>query len=463
MSSELRGAIKDAAPAPATDLDTPAVAARARRMTVARGVALITATALAAGGLSLATRDAGSSVDIADHGDRAPEVPGGPRYEIASGRYGDDWKTDPGSEWRFLVWGDGHTQCWQLATGEDPDRQGLSCSAPSRGQTLEEEALGGSYSFYTGSEDPTEFFFMAGVLSPRVAALEFHPDRRESVPIDILDPPSGSTATMRYYVATLPAFAEADLVARGADGDVLETRHICGPACQEERDRREAAEVAHYEAEPVNAQSRAAAFANLAAGHAGLVDSLAIHYVYQQLTRSDDAFRAHFDVFDCDPPSGPDGSYRCARRLGEAFIDVAREGQRLVVRDAQGPMTRQQRIDLLEYSLPASEFGPRWRQSSFSATREQDRRDWALSYSIVWMGNLPAPVDDYGSLCVGTLYDERGDVLIEWRPQMMIVPDTARPPVVTATTGLEPEFGRPAELVLECDDPRPGVMEDLRG
>lgn len=53
------------------------------------------AVALVGEGVALATADRGPQIGPADHGNEAPDVPDGPRHEVLSGRYGEDWAQDP--------------------------------------------------------------------------------------------------------------------------------------------------------------------------------------------------------------------------------------------------------------------------------------------------------------------------------------------------------------------------------
>lgn len=462
MSPDLREALRRAAPEPALGFDEGAVASRARRGTIIRmvGAATVLIALLATTTLVVTSRETnelGIGGGDRDASERAggPQIPAGPRHEVLSGRFGEDWQRDPGKTWRLLVWGDQDTQCWQLAVAEEDKTHGTHCSTPPKDRSFEDTPFAGSTSFQTGSADPDDFLFVTGAVAPQVEMVEFRPEEGDVVEIDLADAPPGSGATLRYYAATLPRFDRADMVAFDAAGEPLETHHLCGPGCREERQREQDAKVAEYEAQPIALISKAAAFANLAVGHADLDNPFGTHYVYQGIRQSGEMFRAAFEVRQCEPPRGPDGEYTCNANAEQGHVDVALEGTRFVVVAAEGPMTPDQRERLLGFTFPSDGFSPQWRQAGFTIVREQDRRHWGIAWSLVWMGNLPPPVAAYGSVCQMVVYDDDGNVLQRGRPLPMEVRSGGeRFRVSGLSSGLEPEVKDPQELMVDCDEPR---------
>lgn len=459
MSSELHDSIKRAAPAPGHPLDEKQLARRARRLSASRGLAVAVVLALLGGGIALATGDGPSQIGPVEHGNEAPDVPDGPRHEVLSGRYGDDWASDPGKRWRLLVWGEGHTECWQVATTDPPPaREGLSCTAPADGQELEEEPFLGNMYFFTQSSDPDEFWFGVGVLSPLVEALEFRPDQGGPVDIEIVDAPPESGSELRYYAATLPTFDRADLVAFDDQGEILGTQEICGPGCEADREAQNEQKVSAWEAEPIAPMSKAAAFANLAVGAAGLGDLSGTFLAYEGIATVGDRFRASFKASGC----GPSLTYQCDIRLGSAYIDVAVQGRRLgrlEVTGVDGPFSEQEREKLLSF-VRGDEFGPHWEESQTSVS-DGPEGERALIYSLVWMGNLPPPVADYGSLCRLAVLDREGALIHEGRTFPLEVRRNEYSRVHSPLSELESD--KPVgEVLVDCDEPQANLTEQLR-
>jgi hypothetical protein len=401
-----------------------------------------------------------SSGDAATHGNGAPEVPTGPRIEAITGRFGEDWEgSDAGKSWRLLVWGEGHTYCWQLAVEAADPKHGLACSAPSS-ESAEVDHLSGSMSFFTGSKDPEQFWFTAGEAGPDVASLQFRIQDGESIEIPLQDAPTESGLELRYYAVTLPRFDYAMLVALDANGEVLDSANICGPGCQQDRQEETEAKIAEFEAQPVTAESKAAGFANIAVGRAGLMDPFATLYRYRGVEERGDGFAALFDVSECEPPHGQEGAYSCGGDVVRATVVVEVSGDRLIVREADGPMNLTQRQRLLAYTHSVDDFGPMWRQIASSIVREQDRRAWGLTYSLVWMGNVPPPVGQYGSMCSMVVYDGGGDVVYDRKGLPAMVDREEESRVQMLLTGVEAEVSDPKDVVVECDDPRANFMND---
>jgi hypothetical protein len=339
-------------------------------------------------------------------------------------------------------------------------KEGVSCSAP--GSSSDKyPPIGGSLSFFTSSDNPDEFWFVVGELGPQVSGLEFRPSQGEAVTIPIEPAPPETGIERSYYAATLPQFDSAQLVALDSDGKELESHDICGPGCEQDRRSEADAAVAEYEAQPVTLESKAAAFASIAVGKAGLIDAFGTRYSYQSVNsdvdgfpRDVDGFAVRFDVSECEPPHGEDGTYRCGGDDEGATVLVGIDDEQLDVWGVDGPMSEAQRERLLSYTHSADDFGPEWRQIAGNVVREQDRPNWAVSYSLVWMGNLPPPVDDYGSMCTMTVYDGDGDVVGESRPLPFDVRPEEESRVSEPVTGLEPDVKDPQDVVVECDDPR---------
>ena len=462
MSRDLRSAVKEAAPEPLLQLDERDLARRARRGSVTRLLTLVVGLAIVGAGAwgVVSVRSSSSPGDAATHGNRAPEIPAGPRYEAISGRFGEDWDyPEAGKTWRLLVWGEGHTHCWQLAVGAAEPNQSLACSAPNSKSTTVDH-LGGNMSFFTDSKDPEQFWFTVGETGPDVAGLEFRIQDGESIEIPLEDAPTESGLELRYYAVTLPRFDYATLVALDADGEVLDSDNVCGPGCQQDRQEETEAKIAEFEAQPVTVESKVGAFANLAVGRAGLMDPFATLYRYRGVEEREDGFAALFDVSECVPPHGQEGTYSCAGDGVRAIVVVEVSGDRLIVREADGPMTQTQRQRLLAYTHSLDDFGPMWRQGAASIVREQDRPAWGLAYSLVWMGNLPPPVSSYGSMCSMVVYDGGGDIVYERQKLLAMLGMDEDSRVQMPLTGLEADVSDPQEVVVECDEPRANVMND---
>ncbi|HEX2294656.1 MAG TPA: hypothetical protein VHN37_05040 [Actinomycetota bacterium] len=465
MSPDVRSLVQAAAPRPAAGVDVRAIERRARRRLVVRSVAaalVLVAVGASAGvvaSLDRSGRDGvvgdprpqpappGPEVDRADGRSR---IPGGRRYEIASGSYGDDWHEPwAGERWRLLVWGRGRTSCWQMAEGDAGRREGVSCS-------LHDGADGAflaSMSLETGSRDPAEFTFVAGELAPTVDRLRFRGDRGPGFSIPVLAAPARSGVPYRYYTALLPRYDYARLVASSAGGEVLDTRRLCGIGCEADRQRAAAEEVRAYEDAPVTLESAAAAFANEAAGRAGLIDQLGTYWIYQTISQDD--LVAIYETTDCSD-AVPDDGYRCDRDYGAGSIDVGVVDDRFVVEGAEGPMTSEQREALESYSAPAAVGDPEWRHVASSFAETEDGR-WEAAFVVVWTGNMDAP-REYGSACRFTVYDSDGDTLYRSRK----LPFEVRGREYYRVSGLTTEVGErraPEDIAVACDEPGPDVMD----
>jgi hypothetical protein len=461
MSRDFRSAVKEAAPEPRLQLDERDLARRARRVSVTRLLALLVGLAVVGtGAWGVASVRPSSPGDTATHGNRAPEIPSGPRHEVISGRFGEDWEgSDAGKTWRLLVWGEGHTHCWQLAVEAAEPNHGLACTAPSS-KSAEVDHLGGWMSFFTGSKDPEQFWFTAGETGPDVESLQFRIQDGESIEIPLRDAPPESGLELHYYAVTLPRFDYATLVALDADGEVLDSDDICGPGCRQDRKEETEAKIAEFEAQPVTTESKAAGFANIAVGRAGLMDPFATLYRYRGVEERGDGFAALFDVSECEPPHGQEGTYSCGGDMVRATVVVEVSGDHLIVQEADGPMNQTQRQLLLAYTHSVDDFGPRWRRIAASIVREQDRPAWGLAYSLVWMGDVPPPVGQYGSMCSMVVYDGGGDVVYERQGLPAMVDREEESRVQMLLTGLEAEVSDPQDVVVECDDPRANFMND---
>lgn len=469
MSDELRALLHASAPAPRGSVDVRGLERRARRIVLTRFAAATLSAAVVAAGVTVVAR-----IDVADRpvADPVPQrppddvevrhresrVPPGPRYEVVSGVFGDDWEEDAGLRWRLLVWGRGRTSCWQVATEESERNESLACTHADPDQ-VRETKLGGSTSFLTQSEDPDEYHFVAGYVGPRVDRLEFRGDRGPDRSIPLHRPPPEAGSPFRYYATTLPRYDFAQLVALSERGRALESHRLCGAGCREQREREAATEVVAFEHAPVTVESAAAAFAVAAAAQAGVMDELGTFWSYRGISGEDD-YVATFSATDC---SGADayGGYRCDPDHEPATVRVAIEDDRFVVAGAKGPMTDEQRGALESYWEPVTDDVRRWRQVTFSFARTGPR-EWDVSFLMVWTGNLDAP-RDYGSACRFVVYAARRETL-------------HRSPLLAFEVGRdEQEFRRvsglmttietrrvPRDLLVECDDPAPGLMERLR-
>ena len=461
MSSDLRELLHEAAPRPALSLDEKEIARRARRMSVTRvAAAVVVALGVLGGGLVAASVRAPERQGVI--GDVRPQpapsppepraldhkrrIPGGPRFELAAGVFGDDWDYHAGRAWRLLVWGHPRESCWQVALEGEARYSNVGCTHGRDPEDAAGDVFAGSSYLQTGSSDPAAFAFVSGEMGPRVARLEFRGDRGGDFSIPLYAAPRHTGIAHRYYASVLPRFDYGHLVALSEDGDELSSRRLCGIGCHAQKEREREIEVLAYEHTPVSTESAAAAFAIEAAARAGLVDQLGTTWSYR--TISSDDLVASFRTTECEARRG--GRYECDRAQGAATVDVGVEDDRFVVEAVDGPVTGEQRTELESRSAPVTDDVREWRHVAQSFASAGGKR-WHIAFVAVWTGNLDAP-RDYGSTCRYTLYDASGDVL----RRSSSIPFLVRSGEYSRVGGLLTTIsaGRaPANLELRCTEP----------
>lgn len=466
MSPDLRELLHAAAPVPARGFDARAIERRARRFVVVRAALVCLGLLVAAGGSLLTTSLLSEKTGFVgpqpappqpevDVDRRENSIPRGPRHEIASGVYGDDWDGAwAGKRWRLLVWGDAETICWQLAEGDAGPRSNVGCSHDLEPSDLEAMVFGMTSTSVTGSDDPAEYAFVSGVLGPRVDRLVFRGDRGPDLSVPLYSAPPGTGIATRFYATVLPSHDYGRLEALAADGEVLASRRLCGVGCQADRERAQAVEVLSFEHTPVTVESAAAAFAVEAAGRAGVMNQLGTYWSYR--TTSADDLLATFRATQC---SGglPDGTYRCDPNMAPASIDVGVDGDRFVVESVQGPMDDEQRAALEGFSAPVTDDVREWRPIAESFARS-GRSEWDVAFLMVWTGNLGAP-RDYGSTCRYTIHDGGGR-LVHRSPKLPFFVRAGEHNRVTGFTTTIDTDRRPSGLSIECSEPGPGLTYD---
>ncbi|MFN2588204.1 MAG: hypothetical protein ABR613_08805 [Actinomycetota bacterium] len=468
MSPDLHTLMHDAAPRPSREVDVVALSRRARRISVTRAAtAAVAAAVVAAGGTVVARSfDGAEPTGVVSEpeedraalppprphaGDRS-HPPRGPRHEVLSGTHGDDW-AEPweGQTWRLLAWSKGHTICVQLAYRGQPRNQGLWCSHDQTRQTVRDTALGGSTSFFTGSEDPDEFYFVAGAVGPRVAELELRRRGAAPVAIPLHAAPEQVKVPYRYYAATLPRFDLAHLVALDAEGRALETSRICGPGCRAERGARLAAEIEAYEAQPVEPAAKAAVFAVSVAGQAGLIDEFGRRWSYRGLVATQDGFLARFDATRCTRRTPRPGQRACRPGPRTGTLRIAVEEDLFVVTGVTGPASGAERAAMLadEEEVPEDHRG--WRLVAHAFARGGTARSWGVSFALAWTGNVPAP-RGYTSTCWMNVYDGDGDLILRGPNLDFEAPAEESERVAGLTTEIETGV-EPDHLGVACNPP----------
>lgn len=467
MSSDLRTLLHEAAPRPAAGFDERRIERRARRITLVRVAAGVLAAATVAGGATVITARRPAPDGIV--GDVRPQpappqpevdarqherpIPPGPRYELASGVFGDDWDHEAGKAWKLLAWGRPRRSCWQVAVEGEARNSNMGCT---HGRTAAEAAVeifAGTSSVETGSRDPDEFAFMSGEVGPRVQRLEFRSDRGPRFSVPLYSPPRKTGIVHRYFAVVLPRYDYGRLDAIAEDGEVLASRDLCGVACRAAHEREREVEVLSYEHTPVTTESAAAAFAVEAAARAGLMNRLGTVWSYR--TISSDELVASFRTTEC-AGSTLDGTYECDPEQDAASIDVGIEDDRFVVEAVEGAATEEQRAAVEAHSAAVTDDVREWRQVAHSFAHARGD-EWEVAVVAVWTGNLDAP-RDYGSACRLVFYDAAGRVLERSRPLPFGVRPEEYHRVNALTTSIVTERP-PADLALDCAEPGPDVSE----
>ena len=458
MSPDLPKALKAAVQAPHADLDVTDIARRAKRVGRFRygGFALLSLLLIGLSSAVVARMGTSPSLPPGEDPGRGRrfEVPGGPRYEVASGTYGADWDENyAGTQWRLLVWGNDEEHCSQLAEEDSKRMEGVSCSRPNRDASDDDEFIGGLLYFETGSPDPDEFLFMTGDVEAPVAALQFRADGGKVVEIPLIDPPPAAGVDRRYFVATLPRYNYGELVAWDEENDVLQTRTLCGPGCQADNETEDAERIAAYEARETSLMSRAAVVANAALANAGMYDAFKISYNYRNIVQDVDGFVASFQVSRCVTPSRKNGVYTCRERLGKAWLRVKAGDERVEVVDTGGLVTRRQRAELVGYGEGIPQDAPRWRHLGTKVGPVYGGRNWPFELVMIWTGDLPGPAPGYGSVCGYVTRDTSGDVLRKDALPYEVRTDRSEYFRVSEMTTEITSKTRPVETEVSCDDP----------
>lgn len=469
MSDDLSALLHAAAPRPRGVVDLERVRRRARRIVAGRYAAAVVAVLAVAAGVTVAAPWE-DRVPERVVGDPRPEpaphefrvrgherrIPPGRRHEVVSGVFGDDWGKRSGMRWRVLVWSQGRTSCWQLATETTKRNESIACSPNLDAKTVNDTVVGGRFSFLTGSRDSREYEFVAGIVGPRVDRLVVRGRPRLDVRIRLHEAPARTGIPYRYYATTLPAYDVAHLIALSEDGQTLQSYDLCGDECQEQRALFRDAEVARFEAAAVSVKASAGAFANAALAHAGLLDQLGVYWTYRGIEADGDDFVASFGVRRCfaDPAAG----YACTRRLKPASIRVAVSGDRFVVEDVDASVPDDQRRALQSYSEPVRDDVREWRLVAYRFDPGPGP-EWDVAFVMLWTGNAGAP-RDYGSLCRLTGYDSRARVAFRAGPLVFAVGDDEPDRVVASYAAVEARL-TPERLVVTCDEPRADPSQDL--
>lgn len=464
MSPDLRALLHEAAPRPARGLDEREVERRARRIGVARVLTAFLGVAVVATGGAVAASLVGTLGDVRPGPGRPQHeidvdahprpVPPGPRHVLTSGPIGDDWdEAWEGDRWELVAWGTPSIRCWQVRESGSEPNEGRGCTYGPGPTPAREVVFGATSTSYTGSRDPDEYLFIAGEVGPVIRRLVFRDDRGDDLEIPLHRPPASTGIAYRYFAVALPRFDYAHLEAANAGGTVLSSRRLCGVACLAQREAEEEVEVLTFEHTPVTLESAAAAFANEAAGHAGITDQLATYWSYR--TISPEELVATFRTTECYAHVAQ-GDRLCDTSSGVGTIDVDVVDGRFVVETAVGTMSDEQRAALLSYSAPFTDDVREWRPIAESFARS-GRRTWDVAFLAVWTGNLGAP-DDYGSICRHTVLDASGRVVDRSPGIPFLVRDEERDRVLGFRSTVEGPRP-PADLVLDCGAPRPGILQ----
>jgi hypothetical protein len=455
--------MRAAAPQPLGGIDEHALERRARRLGLSRAVTAVVTIAVLAGATYSVVGAIRTDVpgEIAGNRSRSsPYVPPGERHLVLSGTYGDDWdRREPGASWRLLAWAqdEGTTFCKQLFEGPGtPDDSGATCTHLTGENEPTDHIFGLSTQFETGSSDPDEFMFVVGDAGPQVARVRFQAEDGRALEFDVVDAPPEANVPFRYFAATLPRFSHARVLALSAEGETIAAQELCGPGCDNEMLEERRAIVAEYEAQPIEDSARAAAFANLALGDAGLVEQFATWYRYEDIVdNGDGTFVASFDVFSCEPPPYERGERVCDEESLRAAVTVSGGGESFEVVDADGPMSSEQRERLMSYEPDGSFDDPMWVPVAATAAPDDggDSHQWLVSFGVVWTGNLPRPSPGYGAMCWVTVTDADGDEVYRGMdvPAEVGIEESDR--MMVPTTEIDHDIKEGDRVDVTCDPP----------
>lgn len=164
---------------------------------------------------------------------RGPDIPGGPRYTLASGHFDQGrWGDYQGQTWRLVVWGNDVTHCFRLEIGTPQAKHGMSCSGAPRGRPADEHILARVFDPGGGNGGVVNSIAV-GALSDDVARLEFElrNDVADVITAEPLNPPAAAGLDERFYVMFLPP-APGRMIAYDTSGQVLDTKPLCYRGCQ---------------------------------------------------------------------------------------------------------------------------------------------------------------------------------------------------------------------------------------
>lgn len=461
MSPDASRVLKEAAPRPQLPLDTAVIARRAGRLKRGRRatfivsvVAVVVATVAFVVTAPWERSSRQAPVTRPGHDDKGGrEIPDGPRYVIASGRFDDgNWGEYQGKEWRLVAWGqhpdgfDVGTHCMQfwierIVSGSE----GTYCT-----EWKAKDVFGGRAYDPGGHGVPSISY---GQVRGDVARLEFRLSNGEVVTKDPLPPPEELSVPVRYYVAFLPLTEQGEIVAFGQYGDELGRVRLCHGSCDGSHrgvDESERAAIEEYERSELPMDSRAAVFAVRAVAAAGLLDPLGDFYALKETIERADSWVVKFRPSICYQTA----KVETCRENGPGSVEVTVAGDRLVVRSVRVPMDAGQRHELLSYSEPLVEEVYDW---EFPYIRVDPQEEgWGVRTSPLWTGPMPPPIPDYGSICRLIAFDAKGKVVYrdERRHPMEVRGERFRAAGVLVT-GTPPTTQPVASAIFSCSKPGP--------
>ena len=129
------------------------------------------------------------------------------------------------------------------------------------------------------------------------------------------------------------------------------------------------------------------AFSTEALANAGLRDDVVRVFDYKGATQTDAGWDVNMDVSSC--PTGSPGQ-EC-RSIGSASMRVQSEDARLVVTDASGDITAEERQQLLDQSSDSKEPNPDYRFTFAAIAPETPgEAEEVLIMSLYWTGEIPS-------------------------------------------------------------------------
>lgn len=197
---------------------------------------------------------------------------------------------------------------------------------------------------------------------------------------------------------------------RGQGRDAPPGPEKCERGCRDGGDHELRAEIAEYEAEPVDLAAKAATFANAVVGRAGLLDGFGERWSYRGVAPRSDGFVLTFRARECPSHPYSTDDRRCERRYEAKSLRVRVDGDLFVLEGMSRAGLPPTRRIYREEEIPQDRHG--WRLTGWSFARGSRAGRRGVSFALTWTGNLPAPGGTYGSTCWMNVYARSGELVV---------------------------------------------------